>query len=223
MFPMIFVAGGLIACCIGIASLLLNQDVNDPHKDLNFVTYVSSGLTHCFGIGYVKDTLRGFSDLTIVNFSVGWVSPWIAAAIGVAAGVIIGAIAEYYTSDEYNPTKNLSHASLEGPALTITQGLALGMKSTMAPCVILAGGIIISYYVSGMYGVAMAAVGMLSFVAATVSVDTYGPISRQCRRYCRNVGLEPDVRRITDTLDSVGNTTAAIGKGLLSDPVLWLL
>ncbi len=87
------------------------------------------------------------------------------------------------------------------------------MKSTMAPCVILAGGIIISYYVSGIYGVAMAAVGMLSFVAATVSVDTYGPISDNAGGIAEMSGLEPDVRRITDTLDSVGNTTAAIGKG----------
>lgn len=214
MFPMIFVAGGLIACCIGIASLLFKSRMsNDPHKDLNFVTYVSSGLTIVSGLVMSRILFGGFSDLTIVNFSVGWVSPWIAAAIGVAAGVIIGAIAEYYTSDEYNPTKNLSHASLEGPALTITQGLALGMKSTMAPCVILAGGIIISYYVSGMYGVAMAAVGMLSFVAATVSVDTYGPISDNAGGIAEMSELEPEVRRITDTLDSVGNTTAAIGKG----------
>ena len=189
MFPMIFVAGGLIACCMGIASFCSKPMSNDPHKDLNFVTYVSSGLTIVSGLIMSKILFGGISDLSIVNFSVGWASPWIAAAIGVASGVIIGAIAEYYTSDEYNPTKNLSQASLEGPALTITQGLALGMKSTMFPCVILAAGIIVSYYVSGMYGVAMAAVGMLSFVAATVSVDTYGPISDNAGGIAEMTGL----------------------------------
>jgi len=214
VFPMLFVSGGLIACCIGIASLLFKSRMShDPHKDLNFVTYVSSGLTIVTGLIMARVLFGGFSDLSVVNFSVGWASPWIAAAIGVASGVIIGAIAEYYTSADYKPTKNLASASLEGSALTITQGLALGMKSTMAPCIVLAAGIIISYYVSGMYGVAMAAVGMLSFVAATVSVDTYGPISDNAGGISEMSGLEPEVRRITDTLDSVGNTTAAIGKG----------
>lgn len=214
MFPLAFVSGGLIACCLGIATVLFKSKMsNDPHKDLNLATYLSAGTTILFGFIMSKVMFGDVSDLSIINFSAGWASPWIAATIGVAAGVIIGAIAEYYTSDEYNPTKNLAHTSLEGPALTITQGLALGMKSSMAPCVILAAGIIVSYYVSGIYGVSMAAVGMLSFVAATVSVDTYGPISDNAGGIAEMSGLEPDVRRITDTLDSVGNTTAAIGKG----------
>ncbi len=214
MFPLAFVSGGLIACCLGIATVLFKSKMsNDPHKDLNLATYLSAGTTILFGFIMSKVMFGDVSDLSIINFSAGWASPWIAATIGVAAGVIIGAIAEYYTSDEYNPTKNLAHTSLEGPALTITQGLALGMKSSMAPCVILAAGIIVSYYVSGIYGVSMAAVGMLSFVAATVSVDTYGPISDNAGGIAEMSGLEPNVRRITDTLDSVGNTTAAIGKG----------
>ena len=121
--------------------------------------------------------------------------------------------AERYTSAEYRPTQFLAKASLEGPALTITQGMALGMKSCMAPGIVLAAGIIVSYKVSGMYGVAMAAMGMLSFVTATVSVDTYGPISDNAGGIAEMSGLDPKVREITDTLDSVGNTTAAIGKG----------
>lgn len=214
MFPMIFAAGGLVACCFGIASLLFKSKMsNNPHKDLNSATYVSAGLTIISGFFLSKVLFGGISDLSTVNFSAGWLSPWIAATIGVAAGVIIGMIAEYYTSENYNPTKNLAYTSLEGPALTITQGLALGMKSTMAPCIILGAGIIISYFVSGVYGVAMSAMGMLSFVAATVSVDTYGPISDNAGGIAEMSGLDPDVRRITDTLDSVGNTTAAIGKG----------
>ncbi|NLB78491.1 MAG: sodium-translocating pyrophosphatase, partial [Clostridiaceae bacterium] len=214
MFPLVFVSGGLIACCIGIATVLFKSKMsNDPHKDLNLATYLSAGITIVFGLIMSKVMFGNISDLSIINFSAGWASPWIATAIGVAAGVIIGTIAEYYTSDDYQPTKNLARTSLEGSALTITQGLALGMKSTMAPCIILAAGIIVSYYVCGIYGVSMAAVGMLSFVAATVSVDTYGPISDNAGGIAEMSGLDPEVRKITDKLDSVGNTTAAIGKG----------
>ncbi len=214
MFPLLFVAGGLIACCIGIASLLFKRKMsNDPHRDLNLATYISAGITILFGFILSSVIFGEISDLSVMKFSAGWASPWIAAAIGVASGVIIGAIAERYTSADYKPTRNLAHASLEGPALTITQGLALGMKSCMAPCVVLAAGIIVSFYVSGIYGVSMAAVGMLSFVAATVSVDTYGPISDNAGGIAEMSELDPEVRRITDTLDSVGNTTAAIGKG----------
>ena len=217
MFPMIFVSVGLIACCVGIAFLLFKKRMSkDPHKDLNGSTYVASALTIVLGFFISMYTFRGFDTASlksILGFSCSWLSPWIAAAVGVIAGVIIGMIAERYTSADFKPTRNLANASLEGPALTITQGLALGMKSCMAPCIVLGAGIIISYYVSGMYGVAMAAMGMLSFVTATVSVDTYGPISDNAGGIAEMSGLDPEVRKITDTLDSVGNTTAAIGKG----------
>jgi K(+)-stimulated pyrophosphate-energized sodium pump len=107
----------------------------------------------------------------------------------------------------------IAHASKEGPALTITQGLAVGMKSCMYPLIVLGITTYASYAVSGMFGIAMAAVGMLSFVSATVSVDTYGPISDNAGGIAEMSELEPEVRNITDKLDSVGNTTAAIGKG----------
>lgn len=217
LFPMIFVSIGLIACCIGVASLLFKSKMSkDPHKDLNGATYVSAVLTMALGLA-VAYLMFGSADKTVMKdalrFTAGFVSPWVAAAIGIVSGVIVGMFAERYTSAEYKPTQLLAHASVEGPALTITQGMALGMKSCMAPCIILAAGIIISYYVSGMYGVAMAAMGMLSFVTATVSVDTYGPISDNAGGIAEMSGLDPKVREITDTLDSVGNTTAAIGKG----------
>lgn len=217
LFPLVFVAIGLIACCLGIAFLLFKKSMShDPHKDLNASTYVASGMTTILGFLVSLLVFRSYDAASlsaILGFNCGWLSPWIAAAVGIVAGVVIGMIAERYTSADFSPTKNLAHASLEGPALTITQGMALGMKSCMAPCVILGGGIIVAYYVSGMYGVAMAAMGMLSFVTATVSVDTYGPISDNAGGIAEMSGLEPEVRKITDTLDSVGNTTAAIGKG----------
>lgn len=217
LFPMIFVALGLIACCIGIAFLLLKKQMSkDPHKDLNGATYIAAGMTLVFGVIVSYVMFHGYEASAlnrILGFKCGWISTWIAAAIGVIAGVVIGMIAEYYTSADFQPTRNLAQASLEGAALTITQGMALGMKSCMAPCVILGVGIIVSYQVSGMYGVAMAAMGMLSFVTATVSVDTYGPISDNAGGIAEMSKLDPEVRKITDTLDSVGNTTAAIGKG----------
>ena len=152
-------------------------------------------------------------DLSVAGFKLGWISPWIGAALGLIAGVVIGMIAEYYTSADYKPTRIVAQASKEGPALTITQGLALGMKSCMAPCIVLGVAIVVAHFVAGVYGVAMSAVGMLSFVAATVSVDTYGPISDNAGGIAEMSRLDPEVREITDTLDSVGNTTAAIGKG----------
>ncbi len=217
LFPLTFAAAGLVACCLGVAFLLFKKNMSkNPHKDLNGATYVSAGLTVLLGLA-VSYLLFGSADKGIMNkalgFSLGFLSPWIAAAIGIVSGVVIGIFAEYYTSADYNPTKRLARASLEGPALTITQGMALGMKSCMLPCIILGAGIIVAHQISGMYGVAMAAMGMLSFVTATVSVDTYGPISDNAGGIAEMSQLDPEVREITDTLDSVGNTTAAIGKG----------
>ncbi len=215
LFPLLFVAGGLIACCLGIASLLCRRKLSaDPRRDLNAATYVSSLLTVVVGLVMSRllfGSVEGLEEAA--GFHLGFVSPWVAAAIGVAAGVIIGGLAELYTSADFSPTRRLAETAREGAALTITQGLALGMKSCMAPCVVLGAGIILSYSAAGMYGVSMAAVGMLSFVAATVSVDTYGPISDNAGGIAEMSGLPPEVRKITDTLDSVGNTTAAIGKG----------
>ena len=213
VYPVVFCALGLIACVLGIGWLLYRKNVSDhPHRELNGATYVSAGLTLVFGLIVTFALFHGV-DLSAVGFRLGWVSPWIGAALGLVAGVVIGMIAEYYTSADYRPTRIVAQASCEGPALTITQGLALGMKSCMAPCVILGVAIVAAHAVAGVYGVAMSAAGMLSFVAATVSVDTYGPISDNAGGIAEMSRLDPEVREITDTLDSVGNTTAAIGKG----------
>ncbi|MBP5156183.1 MAG: sodium/proton-translocating pyrophosphatase, partial [Clostridia bacterium] len=216
MFPLAFSAVGLLSCIAGIASLFIRRKLSDnPHRELNTATWISAGLTIVFGflVSYLifKDyTAEIFSH---IEFKVGFASPWIAAAIGVISGVVIGRIAEYYTSYDYKPTKKVATASIEGSALTITQGLSLGMISCMLPCVVLGVAIFASYELAGMFGVASAAIGMLSFVAATVSVDTYDPISDNAGGIAEMSYLEEDVRKITDELDSVGNTTAAIGKG----------
>ena len=216
LYPLAFCAIGLIGCCIGIAWLLIRDlsKAKNPHTLLNGATWVSAGVTLVAGFGLSYLMFNGMGGLKEhAFFRFGFISPFIGAAIGVIAGILIGIVAEYYTSADYNPTKKLANASIEGPALTITQGLALGMKSCMLPCIILGVGIIGAYYVAGMYGVAMSAMGMLSFVTATVSVDTYGPISDNAGGIAEMSQLDEGVREITDTLDSVGNTTAAIGKG----------
>ncbi len=212
VYPLAFAAAGLLACVLGIAFLQFKKVGNNVHRELNGATWMSAGLTLVFGFIITNLMFNGV-DATFVSFNFGVYSPWIASAVGVVTGIVIGLIAEFYTSYDYNPTKKISTASLEGPALTITQGLAVGMKSCMAPLVVLGVAVLASYGVCGMYGVAMAAVGMLSFVTATVSVDTYGPISDNAGGIAEMSELDPAVREITDKLDSVGNTTAAIGKG----------
>lgn len=218
-FPVVFAAVGLISCIVGIASLFIRKKLSDnPHKELNSTTLISAVLTIILGLGVtwlmfgkMGDTIPGIFEHA--EFKIGFISPWLAATIGIIAGVVIGKIAEYYTSYDYKPTQTIAHASKEGSALTITQGLAVGMKSCMAPVAVLAISIFASYSVCGMYGVAAAAIGMLSFVATTVSVDTYGPISDNAGGIAEMSYLDKEVREITDELDSVGNTTAAIGKG----------
>ncbi len=216
LFPVIFAGCGLISCVIGISYILIKPRLSkNVHMELNIATWISAAVT--IGGGVVLSYFM-FKDidkdiLPAVGFKVGAFSPWLAAVCGIAAGILIGIISEYYTSYDYKPTKKISQSSKEGPALTVTQGLANGMISCMLPVVVLAVAIFGSYAIAGMYGIACAAFGMLSFVAATVSVDTYGPISDNAGGIAEMSGLEHGVRDITDKLDSVGNTTAAIGKG----------
>lgn len=214
-FPLVFAAIGLIASILGIAYVLLKKGSDNPHRDLNISTWSAAGITIIGGFvaTYLLFNGENADILKVAGFNIGFISPWIAASLGVVSGVIIGGIAEYYTSYDYKPTQTIAQASKEGAALTITQGLSVGMKSCMYPLIILGITTYVSYAVSGMFGIAMAAVGMLSFVSATVSVDTYGPISDNAGGIAEMSELEPEVREITDKLDSVGNSTAAIGKG----------
>ena len=170
------VAIGLIASILGIAYVLLKKGSDNPHRDLNISTWSAAGITIIGGFvaTYLLFNGENADILKVAGFNIGFISPWIAASLGVVSGVIIGGIAEYYTSYDYKPTQTIAQASKEGAALTITQGLSVGMKSCMYPLIVLGITTYVSYAVSGMFGIAMAAVGMLSFVSATVSVDTYG-------------------------------------------------
>lgn len=220
LFPIVFSGCGLISCLIGISYVFLVKMKPDTnvHMQLNLATWISAGLSvvTCFILSFFLFNDYDFSNAALkeaLGFKAGNLSPWIASVLGIAAGIIIGVISEYYTSYDYKPTKGIAQASKEGAALTITEGMATGMISCMLPVIVLGLAIFGSYAVCGMYGVSCAAIGMLSFVAATVSVDTYGPISDNAGGIAEMSFLESEVREITDKLDSVGNTTAAIGKG----------
>ncbi len=213
-YPVIFAAIGILACVAGILTLVLKKASDHPHRELNVATWTSALLT-LIGTGiftsfYFQGQGEGLAEM---GFALGVMSPWAAAVFGILSGIAIGQLAEYYTSYDYKPTQGISAACREGTGLTITQGMAIGMKSTFLPLIVLAIAVIAANAMAGLYGVAMAAVGMLSFVAATVSVDTYGPIADNAGGISEMSKLDPYVREITDKLDSVGNTTAAIGKG----------
>ncbi len=210
--PLLVAAVGIISSMLGILFLLVKKVSSNPHRELNAATFMGAGLT-VISSGVVSYLVFRSEDLSSIPFAIGALSPWVCAVLGILSGIAIGKIAEYYTSYDFKPTQKIAASSLEGAALTITEGMSVGMVSVIAPVLVLGLAIIAANITAGLYGVAMAAIGMLSFVTVTVSVDTFGPIADNAGGISEMAKLHPDVRGITDELDAVGNTTAAIGKG----------
>lgn len=214
MFPLVLAGGGLLGCVLGIMIVSIKKMGDHPSKELDLATYISAGLTLVISgvLAYVAFGNSEF-DLSIFGWKVGWATPWICSVLGLVSGVAIGIITEYYTSADHKPTREVAEYALEGEAFVVTKGDAVGSRSCMLPILIIGVALVISGIVGGTYGIAISSLGMLSFVGTTVSIDAFGPIADNAGGLAESCHLEPEVRVITDKLDSVGNTTAAIGKG----------
>ena len=213
-YPIVVAGGGLLSCIIGLFIVQFRKMGDSPSKELNLATYISAGLTLVIvgALSYLAFANTGM-DLKEIGFKAGWVTPWICCVLGLVSGVAIGMITEYYTSADFKPTRTVAEYAVEGEAFVVTKGDAVGSKSVMLPVAIIGISLVISASIGGTYGIAIAALGMLSFVGTTVSIDAFGPIADNAGGLAESCHLDPEVRKITDKLDSVGNTTAAVGKG----------
>ena len=199
IFPLIIAACGILASVIATFFVRGSEGAN-PHKALKMGSYVSALLVVIASVILSKVMLGGFGAA-------------IAIVSGLVVGLVIGIVTEVYTSGDYKFVKKIAQQSETGSATTIISGTAVGMMSTWIPVVLICVGIFLAYRFAGIYGIALAAVGMLSTTGITVAVDAYGPIADNAGGIAEMSGLDHSVREITDKLDAVGNTTAAMGKG----------
>ena len=212
-FPIVLAGGGLLSCLIGLGLAAVKKMGDNPSKELNLATWISAGMTILVGLA-ASWLFFGQSGVTLPeSFRIGWLSPWVATVLGILSGVAIGIITEYYTSTDFKPTRVLAEIAEEGEAFVVTKGDAIGSRSCLLPILLISISLILAGFLCGIYGVALSALGMLAFVGATVSIDAFGPIADNAGGLAESCHLDADVRVITDKLDSVGNTTAAIGKG----------
>lgn len=207
LFPLVLSAVGVIASIIGTFFVRAKED-SDPQRSLNTGTLVSSVLTVIVAFFLSKRILDSYQ-------------PFIAILSGLAVGLIVARITEYYTSGDFKPVQSIADESETGSSTNIIGGLSVGMMSTAWPIIVIAIGILVAFFATGgianpakgLYGIALAAVGMLSTAAMTIAVDAYGPIADNAGGIAEMSGLPKEVRNVTDKLDAVGNTTAAVGKG----------
>ena len=199
LFPILICGVGILASVISV-TIVRARNWKDPHKALNIATYIATALVVVASVALAIFYLEQYKYMFCV-------------IVGLAAGIGVGFVAEFYTSDEYASVKDIAKESQTGHGTNIIAGLGVGMRSTWLTIACLGLAIALAYFFGGAYGIALAAVGMLCTVGITVSVDGYGPISDNAGGIAEMAHMPSEVRGITDKLDSVGNTTAAIGKG----------
>ena len=199
IFPLVIAAFGILASVIA-TFFVRGQEGSNPHKALKMGSYVSA-------------ILVVIASLIFSKVMLGSMKPALAIIAGLIVGLVIGVVTEVYTSGDYKFVKKIAQQSETGSATTIISGVAVGMMSTWIPVVLICVGIFVAYKFAGLYGIALAAVGMLSTTGITVAVDAYGPIADNAGGIAEMSHLDHSVREITDKLDAVGNTTAAMGKG----------
>lgn len=230
LFPFVLATGGLFSSLIGVSTVIFanrkivtkdsegqtivtSREIDDPAFELDMATYLSAGMVFIIGLIGAYFIFGKAEGLAMFDFKYGWISPWVASIMGVISSVAVGKITEYYTSTKYSPVQKLQKMAFEGDSFVVSKGDAIGYRSVLMPTLVISVAMIIAYTICGIYGIAIAGLGMLSFVGTTVSIDAFGPIADNAGGIAESCHLDPEVRKYTDQLDAVGNTTAAIGKG----------
>ncbi|MHC1605561.1 MAG: sodium-translocating pyrophosphatase [Candidatus Methanofastidiosia archaeon] len=198
--PLAIAGMGTLAAIIGSFFVKLSSEESKPHSAF-LKGILATSLIMIVGSYFIVDSVLG--DIHV----------FISMVTGLVAGTLIGEVSEYYTGGSYKPVKKIAESSKTGAATNIITGLAIGLQSTALTVIIVCSTIYITYYLSGLYGISMAAVGMLSIIGMTLAVDAYGPVADNAGGIAEMCALDPDVRKRTDALDAAGNTTAAMGKG----------